>query len=246
MNKNPKNKSKTALGRRAVLTAMGTGVAATALLKVSPVAQGKTYNPALIRPPGSLPENEFLTKCIRCGECMKVCPTNAIHPATLQGSLAGLWTPVVIPEIGYCEYNCTLCGQVCPTGAIRNLTVEERHPIKIGIAHVDRSRCLPWASNNECIVCEEHCPTPTKAIWLQEVTIPDRYGEPKVLKQPIVDPELCVGCGICENKCPVNDPSAIVVTSGGETRNPGNQYILSLSETRGRRERRQQRRRGQA
>lgn len=229
MARKTKARSKTKLSRRSILTVAGSGVVATALLEVSPVVQGKTYNPALIRPPGSLPEEEFLTKCIRCGECMKVCPTNAIHPTTLQAGLAGIWSPVLIPRVGYCEYNCTLCGQVCPTGAIEELPVEEKQQIHIGTAYVDRSRCLPFVYGTECIVCEEHCPTPTKAIWFEEVTVKDRDGNDKTLKQPHVDPELCNGCGICETKCPINDRAAILVTSAGETRNPDNQFLLSSS-----------------
>lgn len=218
---------KTAVSRRSFITAAGTGVAATVLFEVSPLVQGRTFNPALIRPPGSLSEKDFLTKCIRCGECMKVCPTNAIHPTITEAGLAGLWSPFLDTAIGYCEYNCTLCGQVCPTGAIEELTVEEKKAVHIGTAYIDRNRCLPWVYDTPCIVCEEHCPTPEKAIWFQEVLVTDHEGNEKPVKQPHVDPELCIGCGICEVKCPINDPAAIIVTSGGETRNPDNQFLLS-------------------
>jgi MauM/NapG family ferredoxin protein len=223
-----KLRPRTRVSRRAFLTAAGTGAAATMMLNVSPYVQRRTFNPDLIRPPGSLPEEEFLSRCIRCGECMKVCPTNAIHPTTMQAGLAGLWSPVVIPRAGYCEFNCTLCGQVCPTGAIQELTVEEKHVTHIGTAYFDKSRCLPYANDRQCIVCEEHCPTPVKAIWFREVTVLDREGNPKTLKQPQVDPELCIGCGICEEKCPINDPAAIRVTSAGETRNPDNQFLFAV------------------
>lgn len=224
-----REKSKTALSRRSFLTAAGSGAAATVMLNVSPIAQGKTFNPDLIRPPGSLTENDFLTKCVRCGQCMKVCPTNAIHPTTLEAGLAGIWSPFLVMEVGYCEYNCTLCCQVCPTGAIEELTVEEKQQVHIGTAYIDRSRCLPFVFDTPCIVCEEHCPTPKKAIWFEDVTVRDRDGNEKLLKQPHVDPELCIGCGICVVKCPINDPAAIRVTSGGETRNPANQFLLSTS-----------------
>ena len=67
---------------------------------------------------------------------------------------------------------------------------------------------------------------PEKAIWFREVTVVDHNGVEKVLQQPHVDAELCIGCGICEERCPVNDPAAIRVVSGGETRNPDNQFLL--------------------
>jgi polyferredoxin len=187
----------------------------------------------VIRPPGSLAEGEFLRRCIKCGECMRVCPTNVIQPSLLEAGFEGLWTPILMNKIGYCEFNCVLCGQVCPTGAIVSLTVEKKvgkkpflKPVKIGIAFYDRGRCLPWAMNTECIVCEEVCPTSPKAIWFQTVENKLRNGKTKLLKLPHLDPKLCVGCGICENKCPVHDHPAIRVTSIGETRSRSNQMIL--------------------
>ncbi len=187
----------------------------------------------MIRPPGSISEGEFLGRCIKCGECMRVCPTNVIQPALLESGFEGLWSPMLINKIGYCEFNCVLCSQVCPTGAIVPLTVEKKvgrplfhKPIKIGTAFYDRGRCLPWAMNTECIVCEEVCPTSPKAIWFEDVEVMLRNGEKKLLKRPLVEPELCIGCGICENKCPVHDLPAIRVSSIGETRSSTNRMIL--------------------
>jgi polyferredoxin len=188
----------------------------------------------VIRPPGSIPEKEFLSRCIKCGECMRVCPTNVIQPALLEGGFEALWTPILMNKIGYCEFNCVLCSQVCPTGAIASLSVEKKvgkppyqQPIKIGTAFYDRGRCLPWAMNTECIVCEEVCPTSPKAIWFQTAEVELRQGKKKPLKLPYLDPKLCVGCGICENKCPVHDRPAVRVSSIGETRSSTNQMILT-------------------
>jgi ferredoxin len=215
------------LTRRAVITAGLGGVGASLLFEVHPLRSARSFNPALIRPPGSVGENEFQTKCIRCGECMKVCPTNAVQPTLLEAGLAGLWSPVLNMRLGYCEYECTLCTQVCPTDAIRELDFEEKSKTKIGLATVDRNRCLPWAYARSCIVCEEHCPTPTKAIWFEEVEVLNEVGEYVLLKRPHVNPELCIGCGVCENKCPFRDKPAISVTSAGEVRNPDNEVLLT-------------------
>jgi ferredoxin len=164
---------------------------------------------------------------------MKVCPTNAIQPALLDAGFEGIWTPILINSIGYCEYNCVLCGRVCPTGAITSLTVEKKlgnpakqQPVKIGTAFYDRGRCLPWAMHIDCIVCEEVCPTSPKAIWFETVAMQIRDGSTKMLKRPYIDAKLCVGCGICENKCPIRDRAAVRVTSIGETRSKMNQMIL--------------------
>ncbi len=158
----------------------------------------------VIRPPAALKEDDFLNRCVRCGNCMKVCPTNALHPVMLQAGIEGIWTPQLLPEIGYCEYRCTLCGSTCPTGAIHPVDLEQKLKTKLGLAEIDKSICLPWAEGKECIVCQEHCPVADKAIKL------DTYaGGPA---RPYVDPSLCVGCGICQNKCPVRPIRAIRVS----------------------------------
>ncbi|MBN1795717.1 MAG: 4Fe-4S binding protein [Sedimentisphaerales bacterium] len=140
---------------------------------------GKNYNPSIIRPPGALAEEEFLKRCLKCGQCMRVCPTNVIQPGGLEGGLENLWTPVLNNRIGSsgCQYNCVACGQICPTAAIKPITLEEKHgqgqfaeagPIKLGTAFVDTTRCLPWAFGKPCIVCQENCPVSPKAIFTKE------------------------------------------------------------------------------
>ncbi|MBN1552723.1 4Fe-4S binding protein [bacterium] len=190
-------------------------------------------NPYLIRPPGSLPEQAFLDRCVRCGECMKVCIGNALHPSFLDSGIEGMFSPKLIPRIGYCEFSCTLCGQVCPTGAIRVLSVEEKKKTVIGKAYFDENRCLPYARSLPCIVCEEHCPTPDKAIKFREIAVINEVGESVIIKQPYVVHELCIGCGICETKCPIPGFSAIRVTSEDESRHQDNVQRVDSDETSG-------------
>jgi ferredoxin len=162
--------------KRRVFHAVGAALVAVPLIKateqykqdVGGAAEGPAlHNPLLIRPPGAVDESEFLQRCIRCAECMKVCPTNGLQPATLEAGIEGMWTPILVPRIGYCEYYCTLCGQVCPTGAIQQLDVDTKIKTIIGTAFFDFNRCLPYAFGVDCIVCEEHCPTSPKAIWFE-------------------------------------------------------------------------------
>lgn len=214
------------LTRRQVITYISAGILSVPFIRTTPFLKEEFLNPRLIRPPGSLEEKEFLRRCIRCGECMKVCITNGLQPAFLEAGLEALWTPVLVPKIGYCEYRCTLCGQVCPTGAIRRLSLHEKAKVKIGLAMIDKGRCLPYAHGRPCIVCEEVCPTPKKAIWFERIMIKDRDGKELEIQQPHVDLELCIGCGICEAKCPVVDRPAIYVTSIGESRSKVNQLLL--------------------
>ena len=214
------------LGKRRVVVSMLSGVLAVPFFRIAPLSKTGAGDPKLIRPPGSVAESEFLRKCVKCGECMKVCLTNGLQPTLTEAGLEGIWSPMLVPRIGYCEYHCTLCGQVCPTGAIRKLSLEEKARVKIGLAMIDMSRCLPYAHATSCIVCEEVCPTPTKAIWFETVRAKNRAGQALTLKQPHVDLELCIGCGICETKCPVLGQPAVTVTSLGETRSEDNQLLL--------------------
>ncbi len=224
------------LARRKALTSLATGVAVIPLLR-STTAFAAEKDERLVRPPGALEESDFLARCIRCGECMKVCPNNALHPALTEAGLEGIWTPVVVPRVGYCEPSCVLCSEVCPTGAIWETTPQSKgwvvdltsdtKPIRIGTAFYDRGRCLPWAMATECIVCEEWCPTSPKAIYFQVAEAIDAKGQVKMLKQPRVDPERCVGCGACEHVCPLQDRPAVYVTSIGESRSKTNQILLN-------------------
>ncbi len=214
------------LSKRAALGAVVGGLAALSLLRISPQSRGRTFHARLIRPPGSRGERDFLARCTGCGLCMKVCPTGGLQPTLAEAGLEGLWTPRLVPQIGYCDYNCTLCGQVCPTQAIARLELEEKHKTRIGLAAFDTTRCIPYAYGRDCMVCEEHCPIPDKAIYFLEVEVQDRSGGKRTIKQPRVDPDKCTGCGVCENVCPYKDAAGIRVSSANESRHRDNQPIL--------------------
>ena len=197
-------------GRRQFLAAAAIGVGTVALLGTSVARAIKS--PGLIRPPGAQDEGAFLSRCLRCSECMKVCPTSGLQPSLGQAGLEALWTPVLTSRVGYCDYSCTACGHVCPSGAIPKLQLETKRRQVLGVAVIDRDRCLPWASDTPCIVCQEMCPIPDKAIVLSGqrlITRPD--GTQDYLSRPKVVARRCTGCGICEYKCPLEGTSAIVV-----------------------------------
>jgi len=167
------------VSRRAVLSAAAAGALTAPLWTVGALA-GTNRNASLIRPPGALDEERFLERCIRCGQCMRACPSNIIQPSLLLSGVQGLWTPELNFRIGRsgCQVNCVACGNVCPTSAIRPLSLSEKHgtdafadkgPIRIGTAFVDRTRCLPWVMDRPCIVCQELCPVSPKAIFTRTV-----------------------------------------------------------------------------
>jgi polyferredoxin len=187
------------------------GVAGGLLLAVPARFRAPERMSRLLRPPGVRSENEFLKRCVRCGECMKVCLRSALYPAAWQTGLEGFYTPLLIPRLGYCEYNCTLCGQVCPTGAIPALAADAKRREVIGKAVFDKNHCLPFARRIDCIVCEEHCPIPEKAIRSREVTTIGLDGVSKSVREPYLVEEICNGCGICENVCPLETKAGIEV-----------------------------------
>ncbi len=86
----------------------------------------------------------------------------------------------------------------------------------IGQAYIDQNRCIPWADDRTCIVCEEMCPLPEKAIKLEDVTVTTADGQETSVRRPRVVRERCIGCGICENRCPLPGPAAIRVFAPGE------------------------------
>ncbi len=165
--------------RRGLILSSLSGLLAIQILPLS-TGTAATKDNSMVRPPGSLPEEEFLQRCIRCGQCMRICPTNIIVPSGIFGGAENLWTPVLNFTDGTsgCQLNCTACGHICPTSAIRHISLSEKlgidefaekGPIRIGSAYVDRSRCLPWAMQKPCIVCQENCPVTPKAIYVTEV-----------------------------------------------------------------------------
>jgi polyferredoxin len=181
--------------------------------------QRNTY---LVRPPGARSELDFLSTCSRCAQCMKSCPTNVIQPAIFDAGLEGFMTPQMDFRRGYCDWSCNECGKVCPTQAIRHLPLEQKRLKVIGRAYIDRNTCIPWAEGDECLVCQELCPIPDKAIVFNTgqvlSALPESEGEQQTpVRLPIVVADRCIGCGICEYNCPVNNGAAIRVRSMTQT-----------------------------
>lgn len=196
-----------ALTRREALSSLAVGVTAVALFSAAPPAR-REYAYA-IRPPGAT--TDFLSRCIRCGECVRVCPTGGLQATGIETGIASLWTPNLVPRLGYCDYSCNACGQVCPTGAIPLLSLAQKRERVVGTAYLDTNRCLPYAAATPCIVCQEMCPLSPKAISLQEAKLTKTDGQTVTLQRPILDPSRCIGCGICEYQCPQSGPAAIRV-----------------------------------
>jgi ferredoxin len=185
----------------------------------------------LIRPPGSLDEAHFLDRCIRCGDCMKVCPNNALHPATLEGGVEGLWTPVLVPRIGYCEPNCVLCSQVCPTGAIWEITVAEKTGIRgsgFGV-RAGQSQAPPHRSADPPNA-DAPASNTTASGTLTRTEDPIRIGTAFYDRGRCLPWAMGVECIVCEEWCPTS-PKAIyliptdVVDRNGKTKTLKQPYV---------------------
>jgi MauM/NapG family ferredoxin protein len=205
--------SKVDFSRRGFMYSLAGGLGVGFLATQTPFALRRNKH-QLIRPPGAIPETEFLRTCIRCGECMKSCLTNTLQPCLWESGFSGLWTPKMELRLAPCDQNCNVCGKVCPTQAIRSVSLEEKTNAKVGTAILKKEMCLVWAENKLCLICDEICPY--NAIVFRPV---EGY------RRPFVVASKCNGCGFCEQRCPVRGESAIVVVPNGEIRLKEGSYI---------------------
>lgn len=213
--------------RRGLLFSAASGLLAAGLFRTSihqpSVGSADTVLVAgdLVRPPGALPEPEFLSRCVRCGECMKACATNTLQPIWLKAGLEGIFSPVLVTRLAGCAITCNVCGKVCPTGAIRDLPLIEKQHAKVGTAWINRSNCLVWEQDRKCLVCDEVC-------LYNAVSFKPVPGLKNAA--PFVEENRCTGCGWCESKCPVQGESAIKVNILGEVRLATGSYVEKAKE----------------
>ncbi|MDD5309851.1 MAG: 4Fe-4S dicluster domain-containing protein [Deltaproteobacteria bacterium] len=158
-----------------------------------------------VRPPGAVDKTAFGRLCIRCGSCIRVCPTGGLEPATDEAGPLLLETPVLNGREGGCAFDCNACGRVCPTGAIRPLALLEKRKDRIGVARVDGGRCVALAAGGPCVVCFAACPVAAIRLVPTGKLLP--WGEH--LLAPTVVENACTGCGLCEARCPIAGDAAI-------------------------------------
>lgn len=145
----------------------------------------------VIRPPGSV-EN-FNALCLRCGSCIKVCPTQILEHNYRIGF--GLLTPVIKFNNSYCLEDCNLCSVVCPSGSITLFSIGAKKMLKIGQMVVNQDPCL-LMKLKECGICKPACPY--NAIDIVELT------KNSLQMRPEINEVNCNGCGACASICPEN------------------------------------------
>ena len=203
-------------GLRTFLTTIAVGAAAAAKSQIIPEATDKKVDGGLadivdkvkpnrqtpLSPPGSLSLKNMAQHCTGCQLCVSACPNNVLRPST---NLMTLMQPEMSYERGYCRPECVRCSEVCPAGAIKPITIAEKSSIQIGHAVWNKELCIVNTDEQECGNCARHCPA--GAIQM----VPSDANDPKSRKIPVVNEEMCIGCGTCENLCPARPISAIYV-----------------------------------
>ena len=153
-------------------------------------------------PPGALGLSNMKKRCTACQLCVSTCPNNVLRPSN---KLETFMQPEMSFERGYCRPECVECSLVCPAGAITAITTADKSAISIGHAVWVKDSCIVNTDNVTCNSCERHCPTTA-------ITFVDRDpNDNKSLKIPVINKELCIGCGACENLCPSRPFSAIYI-----------------------------------
>jgi len=215
--------------RRAFLASIAAGAGTAAAVQAV-----RGHRPPLLRPPGSVEESAFLGLCVRCGQCVQVCPGPVLRLAGFAEGLEALWTPVAVPSHAGCHPACTACTQACPTRAIRPLTPEAKRRTRMGLAIFDTALCLPHRGERDCRLCADECDAAGyRAIEMRPIRLAVGEAPEGVLsaleieemgriQAPFLKADACVGCGLCEYRCHVAnvrqrrllERSAVVVDAG--------------------------------
>lgn len=155
-----------------------------------------------IAPPGAKSLRNMNTHCTACQLCVSACPNHVLRPSE---KLSTLMQPEMSYEKGYCRPECSECAQVCPNDVITLTSLAEKSSIAIGQAVWIKENCIVNTDEVQCTTCQRHCPTGAIQLVARDP------GNEKSLKIPVVDKEMCIGCGACEYLCPARPFSAIYV-----------------------------------
>jgi len=170
------------------LAGLSAGILASPIIR-----KRRTNRPSQIKPPSSLPKDEYLLTCIRCGNCIGACPTGILFQQTDVNLMAFL-APAVDFSESYCLPECKRCGDVCPSGALTRFSLEGKKDLIMAVASVDYENCLLY-NQKECNQCKQYCAYDAVSYELQP-------GLRNPI--PVFDKEKCVGCAACKIVCPEN------------------------------------------
>jgi len=189
-------------------TARGAGAAALGGAVWAYLVHGQAHaTPFALRPPGAIPESDFLSTCIKCGQCVADCPYDTLRLADVAAPVP-IGTPYFEPR----EVPCYMCPDVpcvraCPSGALDpGLANVEASEMGLAVL-LDRENCLSYRGLR-CEICHRECPVQDRAITIENHP---RGLSRHALFVPIVHSDACTGCGVCENVCPLPEPAIKVL-----------------------------------
>ncbi|MCP4970211.1 MAG: ferredoxin-type protein NapG [Arcobacter sp.] len=190
-------------------------------------------NTLILRPPGAIKEEEFISKCIKCGLCVEACPFNTLQLANISDGVP-LGTPFMIPR----EIPCYMCLDIpcannCPTEALDITKLKKNNKLDInkatiGTAIINQDTCIAfWGL--QCTICVKHCPIANEAIKVvyEKSKKKDSYH---AIAKPLVNSEACTGCGLCEKACPTEVASIYILPREIATAKNSKHYIKSWKE----------------
>ena len=177
------------------------GVALAAGVALGGAARPFAASADVLRPPGALPEEEFMARCNRCERCISVCPEDVLRPMGIEEGVVQVKTPTLDYRSDFCTF-CDLCREVCPVAAIGPVDPYVPEDGRIGVAVVHEDLCLAFLEAGSCGICIDTCED-YEALSFDAA------------RRPVVDAAKCNGCGECEKICPAN-----ILTSfgGGQVR----------------------------
>lgn len=190
-----------------VRTAQMAGVAACIGVVWQSMVRGEAKAAAnALRPPGALPEADFVAQCLKCGQCVRACPYDTLSLASFNDA-APVGTPFFLARHIPCEMCIDIpCVRVCPSGAL-DAKFPDIEKSRMGIAVIDEENCLSWLGLR-CEVCHRVCPLSDKAITLNRI---QRESSKHAKFEPVVHSDHCTGCGKCEKACPTEQAAIRVL-----------------------------------
>ena len=198
--KSSKRCGNTEFSQRRIFLATGLGAVFAAVIPKALPAKKRC-----LRPPGAVDEAAFKGACIRCGNCIRSCPSGIIEPSIDSRDVAGFLVPKLrFSGPDYCREDCNKCGHVCPTGVIRPLSLQDKNQHVIGVAEIDLSECL-LTMDEECGVCMPRCP---------QGAIVEQFSRETYTATVKVVPGKCNGCGACVGICPAKIVRVETVSAG--------------------------------
>jgi ferredoxin-type protein NapG len=221
-------------GRRDFLQKMMQGVGYGALGVIawsSYLSQSQARNLTL-RPPGARFEKDFIKTCIRCGMCVEACPYDILKLSTISDQIS-IGTPYFTPRTEACRMCPDIpCASSCPTSALdlTSLTKENTLSInsaRMGLATINTQTCLAYLGL-QCTMCIRACPLADEAIVLHSERNP-RTDMHAFLK-PVVNPDFCTGCGMCEHACPTKVASIKILPLAISKGDIGSHYVVGWKE----------------